>query len=109
MIPDRNPKRGMPKIPIEITRFADDWQPGWVEFVLVDVRGERHHFIEKVPVVTQRDLDATSNYPVVEWVECVVLDAVPEQGSVRVDVSRPWGLESTEGRTEFEMAASQVR
>jgi hypothetical protein len=50
-------------VSVEISRYVDDSQPGWVECRLVDVLGDEHLFVEKVPVVTRVDLDAASNFP----------------------------------------------
>ena len=101
----------MPEIQIEITRCVDEASPGFVEFELVDALGERHRFVDKVPVVTEQQLDASCSYPVTEWVQCEVIGEVEgaSPGRLRIDTSRPWGLESIEGRSEFEVAAKLVR
>ncbi len=48
---------------VEIVRFVDDSQPGWVECRLVDARGQEWLFVEKVPIVTSSDLTALTPYP----------------------------------------------
>ncbi|MDI1443615.1 hypothetical protein [Polyangium sp. 6x1] len=44
-------------VEVQIVRFADDAQPGWVECHLLDAHGRRWAFLEKVPVVTTARLD----------------------------------------------------
>lgn len=48
---------------IEIVRFVDNYQPGIVAAWFVDVAGQRHTIIEKVPYLTSADLDAGSKLP----------------------------------------------
>ncbi len=58
---------------VEIVRYTDDHQPGFVECRLTDVTGRVWSFEEKVPVVTDDYLDAGSRYPCVGSVGCAVL------------------------------------
>jgi len=53
----------MPNLAVEIVRFVDDHQPGWVECEFIDAEGRRHTIIEKVPIVSPDKLDSTSEYP----------------------------------------------
>ncbi len=53
----------MPSVAIEIVRYTDDHQPGWVECRLRDVHGHDWLFVEKVPLVTSAYLDIDSDYP----------------------------------------------
>lgn len=55
---------------IEITRFVDDAQPGWVEAVLVDAWGQKWTFVQKTNSFTEVYMDAESNYPVEAILEC---------------------------------------
>ena len=93
--------------PIQISRFVDDRQPGFVECVLVDAFGKAHVFIEKVPVVTTENLLPTSTYPTAGTLDCeIVAEWTDDSGRalMRIDTERPWGVESTEGLTEFVVA-----
>jgi hypothetical protein len=53
----------MPAVTVQISRFVDEHQPGFVECILMDALGESHLFVEKVPVVSTDDLWSTSSYP----------------------------------------------
>lgn len=101
----------MPSVAIKITRFVDEHQPGFVECVLVDASGKSHVFVEKAPVVSSENLWSTSSYPRWGSIACeVVADCSGQNGQAlaRVNTERPWGIESTEGLTEFVVPASDV-
>jgi hypothetical protein len=58
---------------VEISRYADAAQPGWVECRLVDAFGHEHVFVEKVPAVTEAHLDAASGFPQAGFIACIVV------------------------------------
>ena len=99
----------MHDIKVQIVRYVDDNQPGWVECELFDADGRRHLFIEKVPVLTLDDLRPDSKYPVPGIIRCEVLRNYRDEGGrelVHVRTEKPWGIESTEGLSEFILPAS---
>jgi hypothetical protein len=96
----------VPAIQIEIVRFVDDGVPGWVEFHLTDANGRLWTFIEKVPVISQVELDAQSVYPQPGFIACEIL--AKNADVVTVDTQRPWGIESTDGQTQFDVSAHAV-
>ena len=101
----------MVAIKVQIERFVDEAQPGWVECSLVDALGEEHRFIEKVPIVTSEQLDSTSRYPNVGEIACIVVgkrELDDGQTVFEVDTDAPWGVESTGKRTRFEVAPAQL-
>lgn len=91
----------MIQVPVEIVRWVDDCQPGIVECVLVDVHGHRWRFIEKLPIVTVADLDASSSYPQSGSIACQVVEIRGEVA--RIDTTKPWGVESVDGVSQFEV------
>ena len=58
---------------IQITRFVDDAQPGWVEAVLIDAWKQKWTFVQKIHSFTEADLDADSEYPVEGVLECKIV------------------------------------
>ncbi len=101
----------MPSVSIQITRFVDDYQPGFVECSLTDAFGNFHLFIEKAPIVSAHDLWSTSTYPCAGTIECEVNDEwIDDQGNslIRINTGLPWHIESTTGEHEFTVLASQV-
>ena len=93
-------------VAVQIVRYAEDSQPGWVECHLIDTHGRRWSFVEKVPVVTTAALDAVSAYPQPGFIACEVLGKAG--GVARIDTTRPWGVESVEGETQFDVPECAV-
>lgn len=101
----------MKAIKIKITRFIDDYQPGIVECKFNDAWNKEHIFQEKVPVVTEIDLDANSKYPQDAIIACEVLKSwKDEDGRIIFTVSteKPWAVETIDGLTEFDVVAEQL-
>ncbi|WP_431046527.1 hypothetical protein [Roseateles sp. L2-2] len=99
-------------VPIQISRFVDDHEPGFIECVLVDAFGKSHVFIEKVPVVTTEDLRSTSTYPRPGTLDGeIVAGWIDHSGRalMRIDTERPWNVESAEGLTQFVVANRDAR
>jgi hypothetical protein len=101
----------MPILKVQITRFADEHFPGFVECVFQDAEGKPQVFVEKVPIVTHDDLRATSLYPCEGAVQCERVAAwtyIAERKLVQIDTDLPWHIESISGQTCFVVLASQV-
>lgn len=101
----------MPTISVQIERFVDDHQPGFVECRLVDASGRSHLFVEKVTVVTTLNLGPHSSYPLVGTIGCEVESKLSDDEGrelVHVNTERPWGVESTEGISRFLVLSAQV-
>jgi hypothetical protein len=98
-------------VKINISRYADDSVPGWVECRLGDALGHEHVFVEKVPVVTTADLDAASCYPQSGLIACVILGRSESDDGrqlVHIDMQTPWGVESLAGRSQFVVFPEQL-
>lgn len=96
-------------ISVQIARFVDSQQPGWVECELVDAEGCRHIIIDKVPVFTSEALDGDSEFPRPGNVPCVVLKRYQDEKGrelVRVSTARPADIESQGGLSEFTVLPS---
>ena len=101
----------MTAVAIQIESFIDEHQPGFVECHLVDAQDQLHVFVEKVPVVSSKDLWSNSMYPQPGSIDCEVeAEWVDSQGRslVKVNTCRPWSVESTAGDTCFIVLTSQV-
>jgi hypothetical protein len=102
--------REITQLIVEIVRFVDNYQPGIVAGEFVDADGYRHTVIDKVPYFSSEDLDADSKYPQQGAVRCVVLNRwrdSRERELFRVSTD-PWGIESTEGLSEFTVLRTQI-
>ena len=101
----------MPSVAIQVSRFVDEHQPGFVECVLIDAAGKAHVFVEKAPVVSNENLWSRSSYPRPGSIACEVIARWSDengQALARVNTERPWGVESSEGLAEFVVPASAV-
>ena len=98
-------------IPASITRFISADQPGFVECEFNDAHGRCWKFVEKSPVVSAEYLDAQSDYPRMGIIACEITsrrqDATGRE-IVTIDTNRPWGIESVDGGTQFEVSPSSL-
>lgn len=101
----------MISVKVEITRFVDDGQPGWVECKLVDAYGREHLFLEKVPVVSLEDLDGSSAYPLPGLIGCEVIERKLIDGVeiVTINSAMPWSIESVDGEEVFCVRSDQLK
>ena len=101
----------MTGLTIEIMRFVDSHQPGFVECSITDAWGSKHLFVEKVPMVTGDALSESSSYPQRGMVACEVLRRWRDPHNreiATVDTDKPWGIESNDGQTQFEVLVSAL-
>lgn len=96
---------------VQIVRFVDDQEPGWVECEFVDAEGHKHKLIDKVPIFTAHPLDRASTYPGSGSVRCKVLaewrDANGRELSL-ISTARPDAVDSSEGSSEFVVLSNQL-
>jgi hypothetical protein len=93
-------------IRVSISRYVSDHNPGIVECEFTDAHGLRHVFVVKVPIVSFADLDARTPYPQPGVIACEVLGRRNSAGreTILVDTEEPWGVESRDGTTGFEVS-----
>ena len=97
----------MHNLAVQILRFLDESNPGLVECEFVDAEGRRHTIIDKVPIVSLEDLNATSKYPRPGAVRCEVLIRWQDAGG-RELAQIATEIESTEQLLEFVVLGSQL-
>jgi hypothetical protein len=98
-------------IKISITSFIDDHQPGFVECKFYDAYGKEHIIQDKVPIVTEKDLDANSKYTQDGVIACEIVKEWNDskgQKIFTVNTSKPWGVDTIYGLTEFEVLEEQL-
>ncbi len=96
---------------VQIIQFVDESQPGWVRAEFLDAAGLKHRVVEKVPVITDKDLWIDSEYPCSGAIGCKILEAFKDDEGrkvVRISTQVPWGIESSDGISEFTVLAEQV-
>jgi hypothetical protein len=101
----------MHAVGVSITEYVSDDQPGWVRCSFTDAAGREWQFVEKAPVVSSANLTAQSAYPELGQIRCRVLSRSAAHGmpTARIDTSDPWGIESVDGNSEFEVFVDQLR
>ena len=99
-------------IKVSITRYvSDEPQPGTVECEFVDANGRSWTFVEKTGVVSTEDLDAGTTYPRQGIIACEILSARQDMAGRKillVGTERPWGIESIDGASRFEVLPSML-
>jgi hypothetical protein len=98
-------------IKIQISKFIDNHPPGFVECTFNDAWGKAHIVQEKIPIVTEKDLSASSEYPQDGVIGCeIVKEWQDKLGNqiLTVNTEKPWGVESIEGLTEFDLLKEQI-
>ena len=82
-----------------------------VECFFIDAWNKRHDFLEKIPVVTQENLDKDTKYPINGEITCKIIkfwQDVDDRELVSIDTSIPFGIESNEGITQFDLLKTQL-
>jgi hypothetical protein len=69
---------------VDIVGFVDESFPGLVRCAFVDANGNRHTFIEKIPVVTFEDLWSDSVYPQNGTVPCLKVESLKSDTARRL-------------------------
>jgi hypothetical protein len=101
----------MTAIKIKITSFISDDQPGFVECKFNDAWNNEYIVHEKVPVISELELDENSKYPLDGQIDCEVLKRwEDERGRAIITVStrKPCAIETVEGLTEFDILPEQL-
>jgi hypothetical protein len=78
---------------------------------MIDANEHAHLFVEKIPMVTTAYLDFASHLPRAGFIPCVVVGRKvrdDERPHVLIDTQTPWGVQSTTGRTQFEVLSEQL-
>jgi hypothetical protein len=98
-------------IKIKITKFISDDQPGFVECSFFDALNKEHIVQDKVPIVTEKFLDADSIYPQDGVIACEIVNEWKDTDGrkiFKVNTSKPWGVDTMDGLTEFDVLEEQL-
>ena len=101
----------MHAIGVQIVRFTDAHQPGFVECVLRDAVDREWVFSDKAPIFTSVLLDEKSTYPQPGSIACeIVREWIDEHGRKRciIDTEQPWDIAAQTGETRFEVFCDQI-
>lgn len=101
----------MKAIRIKITSFISDDQPSFVECKFNDAWNKEHTVKDKVPIVTEKDLDANSEYPQDGVIACKIISKwkdKDERTIFSVTTEKPWAVDTIDGLTEFDILEEQL-
>jgi len=101
----------MHALAVQIVRFVDDAQPGFVECEFLDADGKLHILFDKVPIFTAENLYANSAYPQPGIADCQLLAQwTDDQGRdlARITTAIPFAIESRDGLSEFVVLSAQL-
>jgi hypothetical protein len=95
----------MPAIKVLIVKYISNDQPGYVECIFRDAWNKEHIVHEKVPIITDKWLDADSNYPQEGVLDCKIIKEYDRNGRkiISVTTATPWGIETVEGIEKFDI------
>lgn len=91
----------MDAVKVELLRVTDEAFPGFAECALVDCRGRRHLFRDKLPVFLAEGAPERAGA-----IRCRVVER--RRDTAVIDTSWPDGLFSEDGACRFEVAARQL-
>jgi hypothetical protein len=96
---------------VQIVRFVDGHQPGWVACEFKDAEGRQHTLIDKVPIFTSEDLKADSAFPKPGRMPCEILGRWRDANGrelVRISTEKPLDNKSAEGLSVFVVSAAEI-
>ena len=94
-----------------IVRWVGDDFPGFVECRFADRLGREWVVIEKIPVLTKVDLRSDSPFPQPAFIACDIVARGQDNAGrevVHITTKTPFGIESTDGQTNFQVHADQI-
>ncbi|MGJ5093457.1 hypothetical protein ACQR18_15385 [Bradyrhizobium oligotrophicum] len=95
----------------EITRWVSDDFPGFVECRFTDRFGTEWVMVDKSPIFTNLSLRSDSQFPQPALIACEVLAKRQDDAGreiIEITIKTPWGLETTDGTTSFQLYADQL-
>jgi len=98
-------------LPVQIVKFVNDSQPGWVAVEFKDAEGHLHTVIDKIPVFTTEDLWVDSTYPQPCSMPCEILGRCHDANGrdlSRMSIASPLDNKSTDGLSEFVVLSRQL-
>lgn len=104
-------KNNLKAFRIQITSFNSDDQPGFVECKFNDAWDKEHTVQDKVPIVTEKYLDANSEYPQDGVIACEIIKQWvyrDEKTIFIVTTEKTLAIDSIDDLTEFDILTEQL-
>ena len=96
---------------VSITKYISDDQPGFVECNFFDAWNKEHIVQDKVPIVTEKYLDANSEYPQDGIIACEIVKEWKDTNGktiFTVNTAKPWGVDTIDRLTEIDVLQEQL-
>ena len=96
---------------VAIVEWVSDYQPGVVKCLLTDASGKHYFMVHKLPLFTAASLDSRSVYPQPGSCACTILARTRDERNreiVKIDTDEPWGVQSTDGLSAFDVLSEQL-
>ncbi len=100
------------ELEVQIEKYIDHHFPGWVECTFSDAPGRKWYIREKVPVVSENNLDESSTYPQPATISREVISQQSDDNGVllvEIDTEQPWHIESIDGQTRFKVSGDIIQ
>lgn len=97
---------------VKIVELVDADFPGWVKCVFRDIDNIEWHIVEKAPVVSLENFNSETVLPKDGQVGCEIIGEFVDRNNkriLRIDTSRPWGIEEEGGQTVFDVFEYQIK
>ena len=101
----------MVAIKVKILGYVDHSYPGWIRCSFIDAFGVEWFIIEKVPVITEENLDEKSIYPKDGFIACIIDESIEgnsKEEIVTINIEKPWGICAESGETIFKVFRNQI-
>ncbi|MCR5888868.1 hypothetical protein LRS06_14055 [Hymenobacter sp. J193] len=100
----------MAELTVTIKEFFDDAQPGWVRAIFYDIDRKQWSIVEKIPIVTEDDLDEHSHYPQQGLVATSIRETYKLDGQeiAVIDLSQPDSICAEDGTEVFHVFKEQL-
>jgi hypothetical protein len=85
-------------------RWVSNDFPGWMEVSALDVRGQEHRIVEKVPILSRHTITDQSPFPFELWI-AGEMDGIDGD---QVTVTFSEGVETTDGARRITVSTSDV-
>ncbi|WP_276371744.1 hypothetical protein [Chryseolinea sp. H1M3-3] len=99
-------------IKVTITKYiSDEPQPGMVEGKFKDAWANEFIMVAKTAILSSESLGHDSKYPRDGFIACEIVEKwTDEKGRrlVRIDLDSPWGVETIDGLTKFDLEESAL-
>jgi hypothetical protein len=97
---------------IKITKYISNDFPGFIECSFTDAFNKQWKIIDKIPVLTTKNIDKNNNFPIEEKIEVEAeKESIDKNGNklITININKPYGLKTINGENRFEVNINQIK